>query len=311
MLTLRLSLSLLCIFACNWLFVLAAPSNNVFTLDDDTFESEIHSGRWLVLFTNPDLEQHEDKLQQLKQLSTSSELPSSEYKFGVVDCDDQPDPCLDLEIPSKSLPSVRFWEEQSRKWTELAAELNADAVLEWINHFLHGDVVVLTKENFQLSVSDGRVWLVEYYAPWCFHCKQLAPVWKEIASEQLQKGDFVVAKVDAVAENELASKAELSGYPTIKLHKNGEIYTYIGDRSKKSFYEFVANPEEYLQSQEPEEEEDDEEDLEFDDEDDEYNEDEEEDDEEDEEDEEIEEDEDDMWVAPAAAAAPEDLHDEL
>ena len=61
----------------------------------------------------------------------------------------------------KFLANLSSWEEQSRKWTELAAELNADAVLEWINHFLHGDVVVLTKENFQLSVSDGRVWLVE------------------------------------------------------------------------------------------------------------------------------------------------------
>lgn len=46
------------------------------------------------------------------------------------------------------------------------------------------DVVVLTDSNFdELVMQSKDIWLVEFYAPWCGHCKKLEPEWNEAASK--------------------------------------------------------------------------------------------------------------------------------
>lgn len=46
------------------------------------------------------------------------------------------------------------------------------------------DVVVLTNENFESEVLDSKdFWLVEFYAPWCGHCKTLEPEWNAAATK--------------------------------------------------------------------------------------------------------------------------------
>ena len=54
-------------------------------------------------------------------------------------------------------------------------------------------VEVLTDEDFDARVSSGGDWLINIYAPWCKHCQQLEPVWKNVA-ERLE-GRVHVAKV--------------------------------------------------------------------------------------------------------------------
>eukprot|EP00672_Neobodo_designis_P026219 CAMPEP_0174834246 /NCGR_PEP_ID=MMETSP1114-20130205/4714_1 /TAXON_ID=312471 /ORGANISM="Neobodo designis, Strain CCAP 1951/1" /LENGTH=85 /DNA_ID=CAMNT_0016068151 /DNA_START=37 /DNA_END=290 /DNA_ORIENTATION=+ len=58
------------------------------------------------------------------------------------------------------------------------------------------DVVTLTPDNFAKSVEKSKsVWIVEFYAPWCGHCKNLTPEWKKAATAL--KGIAKVGAVDA------------------------------------------------------------------------------------------------------------------
>ncbi|OTF71502.1 hypothetical protein BLA29_006824, partial [Euroglyphus maynei] len=78
------------------------------------------------------------------------------------------------------------------------------------------DVIELTESNFDEKVlKSDDLWLVEFYAPWCGHCKNLAPIWAEVATEL--KGKVRVGAVDATVHQSLASRYEIRGFPTIKV----------------------------------------------------------------------------------------------
>lgn len=97
------------------------------------------------------------------------------------------------------------------------------------------DVIVLEDSNFDTMVMDSKdMWLVEFYAPWCGHCKNLEPEWNKAATEL--KGKVKVAKVDSTVHNKLSSRFGIRGYPTIKIFPPGEksdskLESYEGGRS--------------------------------------------------------------------------------
>ena len=81
-------------------------------------------------------------------------------------------------------------------------------------------VVTLTADNFDsLVLGSDDLWLVEFYAPWCGHCKSLAPEWAA-AAEELE-GDVKLGAVDATQAEALAGRFGVRGYPTIKVFPAG------------------------------------------------------------------------------------------
>lgn len=64
-----------------------------------------------------------------------------------------------------------------------------------------GDVKVAVGKNFkELILDSDKDVLIEFYAPWCGHCKSLAPKYDELA-EKLNKEDVIIAKMDATAND--------------------------------------------------------------------------------------------------------------
>jgi protein disulfide-isomerase A1 len=104
---------------------------------------------------------------------------------------------------------------------------------------LSENAVTLTKSNFDKVIKTNDLVMVEFYAPWCGHCKHLAPVYDEAAKVLESKG-IILAKVDATAEEELAQRFGIRGYPTLKVFQNGAVTDYKGERTASAIVEYLT-----------------------------------------------------------------------
>lgn len=78
--------------------------------------------------------------------------------------------------------------------------------------------VNLTAENFETTMTENPIVLVDFWAAWCGPCRQFGPIF-EAASEE--NPDIVFAKVDTDAQNELAAMAQITSIPTLMAFRDG------------------------------------------------------------------------------------------
>eukprot|EP00033_Pygsuia_biforma_P002739 GCRY01003023.1.p1 GENE.GCRY01003023.1~~GCRY01003023.1.p1 ORF type:complete len:451 (+),score=101.81 GCRY01003023.1:52-1404(+) len=98
--------------------------------------------------------------------------------------------------------------------------------------------VILTDDNFEDNIENG-VWFIKFYAPWCGHCRRLAPIWEDLAHEMVENPDVHVGKIDCT-ENKLCRTYDVRGFPTLKLFKSGEFMSdYKGERSFSSLKKYL------------------------------------------------------------------------
>merc|ERR1712113_1007116 len=102
------------------------------------------------------------------------------------------------------------------------------------------DVLTLTDATYDQALKDNQLIFIKFYAPWCGHCKRLAPDWEKAATALKEKNSKVkIADVDCTVEKEAAQKNEVRGYPTLKFFKNGEFdEKYAGKRTLEDIVEY-------------------------------------------------------------------------
>jgi len=100
------------------------------------------------------------------------------------------------------------------------------------------DVTVLTDADYAEKTAKGG-WFIEIYAPWCGHCKRLAPAWNDFAVAAKKHGKYTVAKVDGTEHKETAKALGVRGFPTIKFILDGVTHDYSGARTIDAFTKFA------------------------------------------------------------------------
>ncbi|KAJ5557264.1 hypothetical protein N7494_001179 [Penicillium frequentans] len=94
----------------------------------------------------------------------------------------------------------------------------------------HSDVVSLTQESFSDFIEGHDLVLVNFYAPWCYYSKELAPRFEQAATV-LKADNIPLAKVDCTLERGLCSDYGIRGYPTLKVFRGLEsVERYPGSR---------------------------------------------------------------------------------
>lgn len=106
----------------------------------------------------------------------------------------------------------------------------------------NGVTVVVGKTFSDIVLDDSKDVLIEFYAPWCGHCKSLAPKYEELAQKLEAVETLVIAKLDATA-NDWSQKDvyAVKGFPTIYFKAAGKApVVYEGEREVAGFITYLS-----------------------------------------------------------------------
>jgi protein disulfide-isomerase-like protein len=105
------------------------------------------------------------------------------------------------------------------------------------------NVLVLTDSTIEDALKENSHILIEFYAPWCGHCKRLAPEYEKAADLLKESGVAArIAKVDSTVEKNAAGAYSIRGYPTLLYFENGQmVEKYSGGRTADEISKYVIN----------------------------------------------------------------------
>ncbi|CAF1083387.1 unnamed protein product, partial [Didymodactylos carnosus] len=213
----------------------------------------------ILLFSGKKTDVYEQLQEEFKQ---AAKVYRGKVLFVSIDTDDEENERV-LEffgLKQANLPAMRLitLKDEMTKFKPESNEITADVVKTFVQSYLDGKlkphlltqdlpddwdkqpVKVLVGTNFDEVAKDkSKTVLVEFYAPWCGHCKALFPIWDQLGEQYKDRDDVVIAKIDSTA-NELED-VKIQSFPTIKMFPkdSDEVIDYNGERTLEGFSKFI------------------------------------------------------------------------
>ncbi|KAK3766440.1 hypothetical protein RRG08_056114 [Elysia crispata] len=222
----------------------------------DSFKSGIEAKRNFVMFFAPWCGHCKNLAPTWNELAKIyNKVDDSPVTIAKVDCTEETSLCADHEVTG--FPTLKLFEKGGKSFKRYSGKRDLEALKNFVQENVLGlekeaesedaaaeekadALVVLTDDNFEATVATGA-FFIKFFAPWCGHCKKLAPTWDELAETFASHKQVSVAKIDCTRSTVICKQYEVRGYPTLLWFQDGnKIAKYQGSRTHDALKDYVV-----------------------------------------------------------------------
>ncbi|KAF7267893.1 thioredoxin domain-containing protein pretaporter [Rhynchophorus ferrugineus] len=225
-------------------------------LNFENFDTVLEEGKSFVKFYAPWCGHCQRLAPTWLALAKAMEF-NEEITIAKIDCTEYRGLCSSYDV--RAYPTL-LWFENGQKLDRYTGERSLEELKKYVNKMAGAKIKTETTEQiktqvveegepvvdlgadiFKEEIKEG-ITFVDFFSPWCGHCKRLAPTWEQLGKKLQNTKGVKIAKVDCtVPDNrEFCNQQEIDSFPSLFLYKDGEkISQYSGNRELQDLYDFV------------------------------------------------------------------------
>eukprot|EP00039_Didymoeca_costata_P003065 m.64892 g.64892 ORF g.64892 m.64892 type:complete len:1185 (+) comp11686_c0_seq2:102-3656(+) len=222
-----------------FMFMLPVTLASVKTLTDENFDSATNAegaDLWILEFYAPWCEACKSfkPMYDLTEATVLAKHGAGKVGFAAIDATAETG--LAKKFKVDGYPKLVYLKDTNGPFYNYTGPLSVQGVFGLVEEVLDpswkppiDQVVPLTSSTFDDFIEDEERTMIEFFAPWCKHCKALEPEFIKASSKLATKG-IKLGKVDCTEETELAERFNVTSYPVLMVFVNGEGRKYDGPR---------------------------------------------------------------------------------